>query len=82
VAKRRVKYVQRVLDNVGIENGRIEMVNLSSAMGVQFAELARELTERIRRLGPNPLRLAPRTVGQGVASGESDPSGLEPDLNL
>ncbi len=32
------------------------MFNLSSAMAVQFAEYVREMTEKIRELGPNPLR--------------------------
>ena len=32
------------------------MVNLSSAMGAQFAEKAQEMTEKIRALGPNPLK--------------------------
>jgi len=31
------------------------MVNVSAAMGGQFAWSAAELTEEIRRLGPNPL---------------------------
>jgi len=31
------------------------MFNTSSAMGVQFAEAAREVTERIRKMGPNPI---------------------------
>ena len=31
------------------------MINVSSAMGGQFAWSAAELTEEIRRLGPNPL---------------------------
>jgi len=31
------------------------MVNLSSAMGVQFAETVTEMTEKVRELGPNPL---------------------------
>jgi hypothetical protein len=31
------------------------MVNLSSAMGGQFAWSAAELTAEIQRLGPNPL---------------------------
>jgi hypothetical protein len=31
------------------------MVNLSSAMGGQFAWSAAELTEEIRQMGPNPL---------------------------
>lgn len=32
------------------------MVNVSSAMGGQFAWTAAELTEEIRRMGPNPLK--------------------------
>ena len=31
------------------------MINISSAMGGQFAWSAAELTEEIRQLGPNPL---------------------------
>jgi coenzyme F420-reducing hydrogenase delta subunit len=33
------------------------MVNISSAMGSQFASSAAEMTEEIRKIGPNPLRL-------------------------
>jgi len=32
------------------------MVNLSSAMGAQFAEMVTEKTQKVRELGPNPLR--------------------------
>ena len=35
---------------------RLEMFNLSSAMGGKFAEYASAMTERIRKLGPSPLR--------------------------
>jgi len=31
------------------------MVNVSAAMGVQFAEMVIEITEKVRGLGPNPL---------------------------
>jgi hypothetical protein len=31
------------------------MYNLSSAEGPRFAEIAREMTERVRAMGPNPL---------------------------
>ena len=34
------------------------MVNISAAMGGQFAIAATEITERIRELGPNPLTSA------------------------
>jgi len=32
------------------------MYNLSAAQGARFAEIAREFTERIRELGPSPVR--------------------------
>jgi len=36
------------------------MFNLSSAMGVRFAEIAREMTEEIRKLGPSPVQPYPK----------------------
>jgi len=38
-----------------MEEGRIEMFNLSSAQGPRFAEIATEMTERAKELGPSPL---------------------------
>jgi coenzyme F420-reducing hydrogenase delta subunit len=34
----------------------VAFYNLSSAEGPRFAQLAQEMTERIRALGPNPMR--------------------------
>lgn len=34
------------------------MFFLSSAEGAHFAEIATEMTERARRLGPNPLKVS------------------------
>lgn len=56
-AKRRVQFVKQQLAAIGIEPERVEMYNLSSAMGPRFAEIATEMTERIRRLGPSPIGL-------------------------
>ncbi len=55
-ARKRVDFVKGVLGEIGLEPERVEMFNLSSAMGPRFAEIARDMTERIRRLGPSPLR--------------------------
>jgi F420-non-reducing hydrogenase iron-sulfur subunit len=44
------------LDQIGLGGERVVMVNLSSAMGVQFAEVVTEITEKVRGLGPNPLK--------------------------
>ncbi len=51
--RKKVAYVKKTLEEIGIEPGRVEMFNLSSAMGPRFAEIAREMTERIAALGPN-----------------------------
>jgi coenzyme F420-reducing hydrogenase delta subunit len=48
--------VGRLLEKIGLSGQRIQMVNLSSAMGGQFAYLAAEMTSEIERLGPNPLK--------------------------
>jgi coenzyme F420-reducing hydrogenase delta subunit len=51
-AKKRVAYVKRLLAEVDIEPERIEMFNLSSAMGGRFAEIVEEMTQRVKELGP------------------------------
>jgi F420-non-reducing hydrogenase iron-sulfur subunit len=56
-AKKRVRYVKRVLGEIGIEPERVEMFNLSAGQGPRFAEIAREMVERIKKLGPSPVRI-------------------------
>ncbi len=49
-------YVKRILEELGLGGERLEMVFLSSSEATRFAEIATEMTERARRLGPSPLR--------------------------
>lgn len=51
-AKKKVAYVKRLLEEIGTNPQRVEMFNLSSAMGGQFAEFVEEMTARIKGLGP------------------------------
>jgi F420-non-reducing hydrogenase iron-sulfur subunit len=51
-----VNYLHGLLDQVGLKGERVKMANLSAAMGARFAEIATEMVEKIRELGPNPLR--------------------------
>jgi hypothetical protein len=44
------------------------MYNLSSAQGQRFAEIAREMTAKVRELGPSPIKTGARDKAQG--SGE------------
>lgn len=56
-AKRRVRYVKKVLEEIGVEPERVEMFNLSAGEGTRFAEIANEMADRIKKLGPSPLKL-------------------------
>ena len=55
-AAHRVDYVKKLLDEVGVESERLEMVLMSAGMGEFFAETASRFTEKIRRLGPSPIQ--------------------------
>ncbi|ACX51504.1 methyl-viologen-reducing hydrogenase delta subunit [Ammonifex degensii KC4] len=55
-ARKRVEYLRQLLTDIGLEPERLAMYNLSSAMGKRFAEIAREMTEKVAGLGPSPLR--------------------------
>jgi coenzyme F420-reducing hydrogenase delta subunit len=54
-ARRRVEYVKRLLAEIGLGAERVEMFNVGASDGQRFAQIAREMTERIRGLGPSPL---------------------------
>ncbi|NIM93191.1 MAG: hydrogenase iron-sulfur subunit [Anaerolineales bacterium] len=55
-AKARVERVKQLISEIGLEAERVEMFNMSSAMGRQFAEAATVMAQRIDTLGPSPLR--------------------------
>ncbi|MHC4156960.1 MAG: hydrogenase iron-sulfur subunit [Planctomycetota bacterium] len=50
--KHRVAYVKKLLAEAGIRPDRLEMFNVSAAMGERFSEIVEEMTERARQLGP------------------------------
>jgi len=49
--------VKTLLPKVGIDPARVEMYNLSAAMGPVWAGFCTEFTERIKKLGPSPVWL-------------------------
>lgn len=55
-ALRRVEYTKKLLDEIGIGGKRLEMITMSAGMGLRFAQTAKEFTEKIRELGPNPIK--------------------------
>jgi coenzyme F420-reducing hydrogenase delta subunit len=68
-ARRRVEHIQRLLEQIGLERGRVRMANLSSAMASEFARVAADFSAQIHELGPSPLRSmqpiasTPETIG-------------------
>jgi len=55
-ARERVEHVRMLLAEVGLESDRVRMYNLSSGEGPTFAAYAKEMTEHIKNLCPNPLK--------------------------
>ena len=57
-AGKRVAYLRKYLEEIGIEGARLEMFKMSAGMGFQFAQSAKEMTARITELGPSPIKIA------------------------
>ncbi len=57
-ARKRVEQAQKILDVIGVGGERAQMYNLSSSEAPRFAEIAIEMDEKIRALGPNPIKAA------------------------
>ena len=57
-ARKRVEQAKQILETIGIGGERVEMYNLSSSEAPRFVQIAKEMTEKILALGPNPIKLA------------------------
>ena len=55
-ARRRMTALKTILDTLGLEENRIWVRWISAAEGRKFAEIMREFTEEIRRMGPSPIK--------------------------
>lgn len=53
----RLKHAKQILDEVGIGNERLDMFFISGSQAHAFANAAQTMTERVRKLGPNPLKM-------------------------
>jgi F420-non-reducing hydrogenase iron-sulfur subunit len=51
-ARRRFALVKNLLEHTGIEPGRLHFSWISSAEGTKFVEVAKEVTEAVRAVGP------------------------------
>lgn len=56
-AEKRIKMLQTLLGDIGIEKERLVLKWISAAEGEIFANTVKEFTETIRKLGPSPLKV-------------------------
>ena len=71
-ARRRVEYVKKIVESIGINPERVAMYNLSAAQVPKFVEIAREMTDKIKALGPNPVKTGAGSEISKAGSGVAD----------
>ena len=54
-ARRRVAIAKKILESLGLDSDRVWLKWISASEGRKFANTAAEITEEIRKLGPNPI---------------------------
>ena len=50
--------MKKLLTTLGIDPARVEMYNLSAAMGPRWAQICTEFVEKMRTFGPTPVHAA------------------------
>ncbi|NPV50866.1 MAG: hydrogenase iron-sulfur subunit [Candidatus Methanofastidiosum sp.] len=56
-ALKRITMLKKLISDMGIEPERLEIFWISASEGKKFSEVMTSFTERIRELGPNPIRV-------------------------
>lgn len=56
-AEKRVEHARKILSELDIEPERIDVFSLSAARGQEFVEIACEMVERIKAMGPLPVKI-------------------------
>ena len=54
----RVKLTKEILEELGIGGERIEIFLMSAADAARFVEASNIMSEKINKLGPNPLKIS------------------------
>ncbi len=71
----RLKRAKKILDDIGLGGERLDMFFMSGSQAQTFAQAAQTMTDRIRKLGPNPLKLNPSPAGAPAPDADKDDEG-------
>ena len=55
-ARRRFAVVKKILETLGLEAERVRLSWVSASEAPRYAEVVNEFTEKIKELGPNPIK--------------------------
>jgi len=62
-AKERVEHAKELLEEIEIGADRLEMYHIGASDAPLWAEKVKEMTDKIKSLGPNPLKLVRKSQG-------------------
>ncbi|HEC32487.1 MAG TPA: hydrogenase iron-sulfur subunit [Deltaproteobacteria bacterium] len=57
-AQKRVDYVKKLLEDLGLEPDRVGIYYLNSSQGPGLKNIAKEILDKIKELGPSPLAVS------------------------
>jgi len=55
-ARRRFAVLKKVVEGLGLESDRLRLSWISASEGKRFADVVNEFNEKIKKMGPNPIR--------------------------
>lgn len=68
----RIQRAKEILDEIGLGGERLDMFFMSGSQAQTFVMAAQTMTERIRELGPNPLKAQKSAEDAHAALGEAE----------
>ncbi|GEM_PF-154201 len=68
----RVQRAKKILSDIGLGSERLEMFFMSGSQAAAFAMAAQTMTDRIRKLGPNPIKTHEIVKEPEKANGEEE----------
>lgn len=55
-AAKKVAYVKKLLEDLGVEPERVELFNVGAAKAHKFIQIAEDMVNKVKELGPTPLK--------------------------
>jgi F420-non-reducing hydrogenase iron-sulfur subunit len=55
-ARRRFAVLKKVVESLGLESDRLRLSWISASEGQRFADVVNEFNEKIKKMGPSPIK--------------------------